>query len=67
VSRLASVAAPTRFLLGTEATPALVRSTRAAHAPLPGSELRELHGRGHAAMDSDPALFVAEVEDWLGR
>jgi pimeloyl-ACP methyl ester carboxylesterase len=65
--RLASVAVPTRFLLGTETTPALVRSTRAAHAALPGSDLRELRGHGHAAMDADPALFVAEVEDWLGR
>jgi pimeloyl-ACP methyl ester carboxylesterase len=43
-----------------------VRSTRAAHAALPGSSLRELPGHGHAAMDADPALFVAEVEDWLG-
>jgi pimeloyl-ACP methyl ester carboxylesterase len=56
---------PTRFLLGTETTPALVRSTRVAHAALPGSELRELRGHGHAAMDADPALFVAEVVDWL--
>jgi pimeloyl-ACP methyl ester carboxylesterase len=65
-ARLRSVEAPVRFLLGTETTPALTRSTRAAHAALPGSELRELHGHGHAAMDADPALFVAEVEDWLG-
>jgi pimeloyl-ACP methyl ester carboxylesterase len=33
---------------------------------MPGSDLRELPGHGHAAMDADPALFVAEVEDWLG-
>jgi pimeloyl-ACP methyl ester carboxylesterase len=65
-ARLATVSVPTRFLLGTETTPALVRSTRAARAALPGSELRELRGHGHAAMDADPALFVAEVEDWLG-
>jgi pimeloyl-ACP methyl ester carboxylesterase len=63
--RLAAVAAPARFLLGTETTPALTRSTRAAHAAMPGSELRVLPGHGHAAMDADPALFVAEVEDWL--
>jgi pimeloyl-ACP methyl ester carboxylesterase len=55
-----------RFLLGTETTAALIRSTRAAHAALPGSSLRELPGHGHAAMDADPALFVAQVEEWLG-
>jgi pimeloyl-ACP methyl ester carboxylesterase len=60
--RMRAVDVPTRFLLGTETTPALVRSTRVAHAALPGSELR---GHGHAAMDADPALFVAEVVDWL--
>jgi pimeloyl-ACP methyl ester carboxylesterase len=55
-----------RFLLGTETTAALARSTRAAHAALPESSLRELAGHGHAAMDADPARFVAEVRDWLG-
>jgi pimeloyl-ACP methyl ester carboxylesterase len=63
--RMRAVDVPTRFLLGTETTPALVRSTRVAHAALPGSELRGLRGHGHAAMDADPALFVAEVVDWL--
>ena len=63
--RLAAMTAPVRFLLGSETTPALTRSTPAAHAALPGSELRELAGHGHAAMDADPALFVAEVEDWF--
>jgi pimeloyl-ACP methyl ester carboxylesterase len=62
----AAAGAAVRLLLGTETTPALVRSTHAAHAALPGSLLRELPGHGHAAMDADPALFVAEVEDWLG-
>jgi pimeloyl-ACP methyl ester carboxylesterase len=56
-----------RFLLGTETTDALIRSTRAAHAALPGSSLRELEGHGHAAMDADPGLFVAAVEEWLGE
>jgi pimeloyl-ACP methyl ester carboxylesterase len=65
-ARLRTVAVPARFLVGTETTPALTRSTRAAHAAMPGSDLRELPGHGHAAMDADPVLFVAEVEDWLG-
>jgi pimeloyl-ACP methyl ester carboxylesterase len=55
-----------RLLLGTETTAALARATRAAHAALPESSLRELAGHGHAAMDADPARFVAEVRDWLG-
>lgn len=64
-ARLAAVTTPARFLLGTEATPALTRAARAAHAALPASELRELPGHGHVAMDADPALFVAEAEDWF--
>jgi pimeloyl-ACP methyl ester carboxylesterase len=55
-----------RFLLGTETAPQLVASTRAAHAAWAESSLRELPGHGHAAMDADPELFVAEVVDWLG-
>lgn len=64
--RLAPITAPTRFLLGTETTAPLDRCTRAAHAALPGSDLRILAGHGHTAMDADPELFVAEVVDWLG-
>jgi pimeloyl-ACP methyl ester carboxylesterase len=56
-----------RLLLGTESPMHLHASTRAAHAAAPGSELRELPGHAHAAMDADPALFVSEVEDWLGQ
>jgi pimeloyl-ACP methyl ester carboxylesterase len=64
-ARFAAVRAPARFLPGTETTPALTRAARAAHAALPGSELRALPGHGHAAMDAAPALFVAGVEDWF--
>ena len=64
-ARLADVTAPVRLLLGTETTPPLMRAARAAHAALPSSELRELPGHGHAAIDADPALFVAEAEDWF--
>jgi pimeloyl-ACP methyl ester carboxylesterase len=63
--RLAGIAAPVRLLLGTDTGPALMRATRAAHEALPGSDLRELRGHGHAAMDADPAMFVAEVHAWL--
>jgi pimeloyl-ACP methyl ester carboxylesterase len=63
--RRGAIPAPVRLLLGSETAPPLARSTRAAHAALPGSSLRELPGHGHAAMDADPAFFVAEVEAWL--
>jgi pimeloyl-ACP methyl ester carboxylesterase len=59
-------AGPTvRLLLGTETPPELVASTRAAHAALPGSELRLLPGHAHAAMEVDPPMFVDEVVAWL--
>jgi pimeloyl-ACP methyl ester carboxylesterase len=54
------------FLLGTQTVPALEASTRAAHAALPGSELRELPGQAHLAMQTDPDGFVSAVEAWLG-
>jgi pimeloyl-ACP methyl ester carboxylesterase len=65
--RLARIAAPVRFLLGTDTAPALQRSTRAAHEALPGSELVELPGEAHNAMDTHPEAFVAQVDDWLRR
>jgi pimeloyl-ACP methyl ester carboxylesterase len=64
--QLSAIGVPVRILLGGATTPALTRAAHAAHAAIPGAELRELPGHGHAAMDADPALFVREVEDWLG-
>jgi pimeloyl-ACP methyl ester carboxylesterase len=61
-----SAAGPSvRILLGTETPPALTASTRAAHAALPGSDLRLLPGHAHSAMDVDPPFFVEQVLDWL--
>jgi pimeloyl-ACP methyl ester carboxylesterase len=56
---------PLRLLLGTESPANLQAAARAAHAAVPGSALRELPGHAHAAMDTGPALFVAEVEAWF--
>src|SRR4051795_11772267 len=53
----ARIEAPVRFLLGTETAPALQRSTRLAHEALPSSELVELPGEAHNAMDTDPERF----------
>jgi len=62
---LGEIAPRVRFLLGTESPGHLHASTWAAHAAAPGSELRDLPGHAHDAMDADPALFVSEVEAWL--
>jgi pimeloyl-ACP methyl ester carboxylesterase len=62
----APIHVPVRLLLGTETTPALTTAALGARDAIPGAELRELPGHGHAAMDADPEGFVAEVVDWLG-
>lgn len=62
----APIEVPVRLLLGTETTPALTTAALGARDAIPGAELRALPGHGHAAMDADPELFVAEVLDWLG-
>lgn len=64
-ARLGAITAPVRILLGTATTPALTRAAHAARDAVPGSELVELAGHGHAAMDADPEMFVFQVEDWL--
>lgn len=66
-ARLDAIRVPVRILLGTATTPSLTRAAHAAHRAVPGSELVELPGHGHAAMDADPPMFVSQVEDWLGR
>jgi pimeloyl-ACP methyl ester carboxylesterase len=63
--RLAAIGGPVRFLLGTDTAPALRSATLAARAALPGSDLVELAGHGHAAMDADPELFVEVCAEWL--
>jgi pimeloyl-ACP methyl ester carboxylesterase len=65
-SRLEAVDIPVRVLLGTATTPALTRAAHAAVEAVPGAELKELPGHGHAAMDGDPPMFAAEVADFLG-
>jgi len=65
-ARLATVDIPVRVLLGSATTPALTRAAHAAVEAVPGAELKELPGHGHAAMDGDPPMFAAEVADFLG-
>jgi pimeloyl-ACP methyl ester carboxylesterase len=64
--RMSRIGVPVRILLGTETTPALTRAAHAAADAVPGAELVELPGHGHAAMDADPHMFIRQVEDWLG-
>lgn len=63
--RLGRLTMPVRLLVGGVTSPWLRASTLAAHAALPGSALVELPAQGHGAMDTAPALFVAEVEAWF--
>jgi pimeloyl-ACP methyl ester carboxylesterase len=58
---LAGIRAPTRFLLG-EKSPAFLRdATARLHAMVPGSDVVELPGQAHIAMDVAPDLFEREV------
>lgn len=65
-ARLGAIDVPVRILLGTETTAALKRAAHASRRAVPGADLVELPGHGHAAMDADPEMFVAQVRDWLG-
>jgi pimeloyl-ACP methyl ester carboxylesterase len=51
-----------RVLVGTESPPRLQAPAQQAAQ---SGELRELPGHAHAAMDTGPALFVAEVEGFF--
>jgi pimeloyl-ACP methyl ester carboxylesterase len=54
-----------RFLVG-ERSPAFLReATARIHALVPGSDVVELEGQGHVAMESAPALFQREVTDFF--
>lgn len=55
-----------RFLLGTETAPFLRASTLAAAAAVAGSELAELPGQGHVAIDTAPDLVAAHVREVCG-
>lgn len=56
--RLAQLTVPVRFLLGTKSPAYLRASTEAAHAAIPGSDVVDLAGQAHMAMDTVPAEFA---------
>jgi pimeloyl-ACP methyl ester carboxylesterase len=64
-ARFAELDVPVRFLIGSESPEPLRASTRAAHAAVPGSEIVELEGQGHAAMDTGTEAFLRAVLDFL--
>jgi pimeloyl-ACP methyl ester carboxylesterase len=63
--RFAALDVPVRFLVGTESPAHLRAATAAAHAAVPGSDVVELPGQAHTAMDSAPQLFLDEVLRFL--
>jgi pimeloyl-ACP methyl ester carboxylesterase len=63
--RFSALKVPVRFLIGTASPEPLQASTRAAHAAVAGSELVELEGQGHTAMDTSTAAFLRAVLDFL--
>jgi len=64
-SRFAALTIPVRFLVGTESAPFLKAGTAAAQAAVPNSDVVELPGQAHIAMDSAPQLFLDEVLRFL--
>ncbi len=64
-SRAASNTVPIRMLLGGESPPFLREATFRLHASLPESEVHELPGQQHIAMDTAPALFLEALRSFL--
>lgn len=62
--RLAELSVPVRFLLGAESPPYIRAATAAAHAAIPHSDLVEIPGQAHTAMDGVPATFAEMVIDF---
>ena len=59
--RFSALTVPVRVLMGTESAAHLKASAAATQAALPHSDIVELPGQGHAAMDTAPQLFLDEV------
>lgn len=52
---------PTLLLMGGDSPAFLTEATKSLHASLPHAALRTMAGQQHAAMDTAPEMFVAEV------
>ncbi|GAC1621031.1 MAG: alpha/beta hydrolase [Nevskia sp.] len=65
---LQSLPMPVRYFVGGISPPWLRAAAHAAQAATPGSDIVELAGQAHGAMDTAPALFVGELRRfWDGR
>jgi pimeloyl-ACP methyl ester carboxylesterase len=63
---LDSIHAATLVLIGTETSPALMRSTLLAVAAISGARTHVLGGHGHLACITDPGLVASIVTRFLG-
>ena len=57
--------APTLVLVGTETSPALMRSTLRAAAAIPGARAQVLGGHGHLACMTDPGLIASIITQFV--
>lgn len=57
---------PTLLILGGDSPPPFKAAIDELHAVIPGNQVVVLPGQRHAAMDTGPALFTAEVIRFLG-
>lgn len=62
---LSRLTVPVRFLLGTDSPEYVRAATRAAHRTVPGSDILDLPGQAHMAMDTIPEKFAGVVTDFL--
>lgn len=60
------IVAPTLVLVGTETSPALMRSTLRAVAAIPGARAHVLGDQGHLACITDPAMITTIITQFVG-
>jgi pimeloyl-ACP methyl ester carboxylesterase len=65
LGRFDRVTAPTLFLGGCESVPEVARAAQAAAAAIPNAQIRLLHGHGHFAHKTDPAMVCVIVKDFI--
>ena len=63
--RLAALAFPVRFIVGTGSTDALRQAAEAAHGDMPRSELVTVDGRLFTSMYADPDATAGAIVDWF--
>lgn len=66
-AKLAECNIPVLLLLGGASIPAFHASARALHEMLPNSQLVELPGETHRAMDTSPQQMAKLLEEFLGK